>query len=347
MKRFFKGIAAILVLLTLFSTAYYFYDGIYNYKSSNIVEKTIIVGLGEGAADVATELQKNKIIEDPYPLLAYLLATGKYKEIKAGHYLLSSNMAGRDIAEALTEGVTTKINLTIIEGWDLKDIGQYFESQKIGTQKDFYSIAGKPAYDYRKAAASKNFSQEFAFLADKPANAGLEGYLFPDTYFLNSGAGTEEVVLKMLANFQTKLTPTMRQEIKKQNKTIYEIITMASIIEKEVKTLEDKKMVSDILWKRIKAGMPIQADATVLYALEIDSADKVYTESTKVDSPFNTYKYPGLPLGPICNPGLDSIIAAIHPTPNNYWYYLSDSNGKTIFSKNLTEHNIAKAKYLR
>jgi len=336
-----------LVLLTLFSTAYYFYDGIYNYKPSDIVEKKIVVGLGEGAADVAMELQKNKIIEDPYPLLAYLLATGKYKEIKAGQYLLSSNMAGRDIAEVLTEGTTTKIDLTIIEGWDLKDIGQYFESQKVGTQKDFYSIAGKPAYDYRKAASSKNFSQEFDFLADKPANAGLEGYLFPDTYFINSGTGTEEVVLKMLANFQTKLTPAMRQEIKRQKKTIYEIITMASIIEKEVKTLEDKKMVSDILWKRIKAGMPLQADATVLYALTIDSADKVYTESTKVDSPFNTYKYPGLPLGPICNPGIDSIIAAIYPTPNNYWYYLSDSNGKTIFSKNLTEHNIAKAKYLR
>jgi len=121
---------------------------------------------------------------------------------------------------------------------------------------------------------------------------------------------------------------------------------MASMIEKEVKTIEDKKIVSGILWKRLNSGMGLQVDATVLYALKKENS-KVYIKDTQFDSPYNTYKYQGLPLGPISNPGADSIIAAIYPTKTNYLYYLSAPDGKTIFSKTLEEHNYNKAKYLK
>jgi UPF0755 protein len=121
---------------------------------------------------------------------------------------------------------------------------------------------------------------------------------------------------------------------------------MASIIEKEVRTLEDKKNVSDVLWRRIESGMPLQSCATVLYALE-EKKSSVSTADTQVDSPYNTYKYKGLPIGPISNPGMDSIIAAIYPTKNNYWYYLSSPDGKTHFSVTLEEHNYKKNLYLR
>jgi UPF0755 protein len=121
---------------------------------------------------------------------------------------------------------------------------------------------------------------------------------------------------------------------------------MASLLEKEVKSLEDKKIVSGILWKRLENNMPLQVDATISFITGKKDAN-ISIEETKIDSPYNTYKYRGLPLGPICNPGLESIIAAIYPETSNYWFYLSTPEGKTIFSKTLDEHNIAKQKYLK
>jgi len=120
---------------------------------------------------------------------------------------------------------------------------------------------------------------------------------------------------------------------------------MASLIEKEVKTKEDKEVVSGILWKRLKNNIPLQVDATITY-LTGKKTTKIPLEDLQIDSLYNTYKYKGLPLGPICNPGLDSIKTAIYPKNSEYWYYLSTPEGATIFSKNLEEHNIAKAKYL-
>jgi len=152
----------------------------------------------------------------------------------------------------------------------------------------------------------------------------LEGFLFPDTYQFPLRISGEEVVKKMRDNFEKKLTPELREEIEKQGKTIFEIITMASLIEKEVKTKEEKELASGILWKRLEIGMPLQADAAP-----------------------ETYERQGLPEKPICNPGLESILAAVYPKSSGYWYYLSTPEGETIFSKTLEEHNYAKSKYLR
>jgi UPF0755 protein len=121
---------------------------------------------------------------------------------------------------------------------------------------------------------------------------------------------------------------------------------MASMIEKEVKTMEDKKIVSGILWKRMNSGMRLQVDATVLYAQNKEGL-KVYTKDTQIDSPYNTYRNDGLPLGPISNPGIDSIIAAVYPTKTAYYYYLSAPDGKTIWAKTLEEHNNNRIKYLK
>jgi UPF0755 protein len=150
----------------------------------------------------------------------------------------------------------------------------------------------------------------------------------------------------MLINFDDKITSDLKKEIKNQNKTLFEIITMASMIEKEVKTMEDKKIVSGILWKRMDSGMRLQVDATVLYAQNKEGL-KVYTKDTQIDSPYNTYKNDGLPLGPISNPGIDSIIAAVYPTKTAYYYYLSASDGKTIWARTLEDHNNNKIKYLK
>jgi UPF0755 protein len=145
----------------------------------------------------------------------------------------------------------------------------------------------------------------------------------------------------MLANFGKKLNPELREKIAVQKKTIFDIVTMASLLEKEVITLDDKKIVAGILWKRLEIGMPLQLDATVNYVTGKNDPS-VTIKDTTIDSPYNTYKYKGLPKGPISNPGIDSIIATIYPKKTNYWYYLTD--GKTIFSETLQQHNTAKAK---
>ena len=150
----------------------------------------------------------------------------------------------------------------------------------------------------------------------------------------------------MQDNFDKKITPELREEIQQQGKTIFEIVTMASLIEKEVREKEEKEIVSGILWKRLENKIPLQVDATITY-ITGKKTTKISKEETQIDSPYNTYKYLGLPPGPICNPGIDSIEAAIYPKSSEYWYYLSTAEGKVIFSKTLEEHNLAKAKYLK
>ena len=193
------------------------------------------------------------------------------------------------------------------------------------------------------AAAKKDYSKECEFLKEKPEDISLEGFLFPDTYEISEGTSCDDIVIAMLSNFEKKLTQELKDEIQKQKKSVFDIITMAAMLEKEVRTLSDKKIVSGILWKRLEAGMPLQIDATINY-ITGKSDPGATIKDTKIDSPYNTYKYKGLPKGPISNPGMSSITAAIEPTDSPYWFYLSD--GATYFSKTLEEHNVNKAKYL-
>jgi len=152
---------------------------------------------------------------------------------------------------------------------------------------------------------------------------------------------------KMLDNFNKKLTGDLKSEISKQGKGLYEIITMASIIEKEVKTFEDRQIVSGIFWKRIKNGIPLESCATIAYILN-DDKWRYTIADTRMPSDYNTYMNYGLPPGPICNPGIDSIKAAVFPKDSSYGFFLTDpETGNTIFSRNLQEHNINKAKYLK
>jgi UPF0755 protein len=291
-------------------------------------EKTIIIEKGTSVIETALQLKKENIVNNPCAFVSKIILSNNLKNIQAGEYLLNSNMTNNEIIDILTKGQTVKNTITIIEGWNNREIGEYLEQKQLFKKEDIINYN----------------TSNFDFLKDR-SNMSLEGYLFPDTYLLEKNESLENVMKIILENFDKKLTPELREEIKKQNKTIFEIITMASLIEKEVITYNDKQIVSGILWKRIEAGMPLQVDATVLYALEQNK--EVSINDTKIDSPYNTYKYRGLPLGPICNPGLESIKAAIYPIKTNYWYYLSKPNKETVFSKTLEEHNIAKAKYLK
>ncbi|MEK7061782.1 MAG: endolytic transglycosylase MltG [Patescibacteria group bacterium] len=301
-------------------------------NSDQIIE--FLAQKGEGDEEIAIRLEEQGIIKNNYFFNIYAIISGNDSKLQAGKYALSPKMTVPEIIKKFVSGDVIKQKITILEGWDIADIEKYFADEKISNEQDF------------KEALKKDYSGEFDFLKEKPQDIGIEGYIFPDTYNISLGEKAEDVIRLMLSNFNKKLNTGLREQIISQNKTVFQVITMASIIEKEVKSTDDKKIVAGILWKRLSAGMPLQVDATVNYITGKNHSG-VTIKDTKIDSPYNTYKYIGLPKGPISNPGMNSIIAAIYPTESKYWYYLSDLNGKTIFSKTFSEHSLAASKYLR
>ena len=336
MKRPFFIISTL--LLFLFFLAFFVWQGIYLPKEKASREEIFfLVKRGEGVKEIADNLEDQGVIKSSIFFRIYTALSGEGGNLKAGLYTFSKDMPIPEIMGKMVRGKIVKIKVTIPEGFTLKEIEERINSR-------FHFQKGEAQYKIEDLKVA-DFQNEFSFLKDAPKEATLEGFLFPDTYEFGYEMKVEKIVRKMLENFDKKLLEEIREEIGRQKKTIFEIIIMASLLEKEVRTFEDKKLVSGILWKRLKIGMPLQVDATITY-ITGKKTTKISLEETKIESPYNTYKYSGLPKGPICNPGLESILAAVYPESSDYLYYLSRPDGKTIFSKTLEEHNIAKAKYL-
>jgi len=308
-QKFLKTFLLVILFIFLFFLLLFFilWWGIFIPKEKISKAKIFSVEKGESLLEIGEKLEKESFIKNKIFFTLYVLSIGKHKNLQAGKYFLSSSMNIPEIAQKIISGEIANIKVTIPEGSTIKDI-----EEKLGI---------------------------------KLPKENLEGYLFPDTYYFPVGVTGEEVVRIMRENFEKKIAP-YREEIKKSGRTLHEIIVMASLLEKEVKTKEDKELVSGILWKRLEVGMPLQVDATITY-ITGKKTTKIPLEDLQIDSPYNTYKYKGLPPAPICNPGLESILAALYPKESDYWYYLSTPEGKTIFSKTLQEHNIAKEKYLK
>jgi len=332
----------------------YIGQGIYLCKNSLGTEQMFLIEKGDSIKEIAHNLENQEFIKDKNFFFLYIFLNNNLKNVKAGEYIISPFESISEIAEKFIKGDVVKENITIIEGWGIRDVAWYFENKGMFQAEEIFEIIGFPLADYSKTKdlpLPKDFSDEFSFFKDKPKNLGLEGYLFPDTYeigkqgLIDNHRFIEEIIKKILRNFDEKISFDLREEIQKQDKTIFEIITMASLLEREVKSITDKKIVSGILWKRFKNDVPLQVDATINYITGKKTIED-FKEDVKIDSPYNTYKYRGLPLGPISNPGLDSILASIYPEDSDFWYYLSTPEGETIFTRTLEEHNIARVKYL-
>lgn len=226
--------------------------------------------------------------------------------------------------------------ITIIEGWNLRDIAAYFEREGVMTRADLYAITGEPA---RRAPGRWD-----ELVSDKPAKISLEGYLFPDTYRIYTSTTPEAVVQKLLANFDAKARPELQKL--PAGRSLHEILTMASIIEAEVPKDPDRRRVSDILWRRLARGWALQVDASVGYVTG-HNRERSTAKDLKTDSLWNTYQYPGLPPGPIGNPGLFAIRAALNPDPNPYWYYLTGGDNQVHYARTFEEHIANKKIYLK
>ena len=285
------------------------------------------------------ELIDNVIIGNDFSHTAWKLYLKVFKydtRLKSGVYTIESDTISRgELIQKLLRGPEKKKTqtLTFIEGWRNEDYSTYLEKQGIRMQ------------DQVRGLTIKDVKARYSFFDDTDTSKGLQGYLFPDTYEVFTDVTEEEVVYRLLDNFNAKITQDMRDEIERTGRNLYEVLTMASIIEKEVRTLETKRTVSGIFYNRLDIGMALQSDATVNYITQ-SGRDRSTFEDLAIDSPYNTYKYKGLPPGPIANPGFDSIYAAVYPYDTDYFYFLTTPDGRIFYGKTFDQHVRNKNKYL-
>ena len=301
-------------------------------------DKIFKIQSGESVSEISNDLKKQKIICNSSVFEIYLWLFKNEGRIKAGNYNLKCPLNLKDLSKILIQGqkIGLEREIKIIEGWNISDIAKYLANENIITKNDFLNFVKNYKIDKNK----------FSFLAKAQGDYKLEGFLFPDTYKIYKTAQANDIVNKMLNNFDQKITEKMRKDIKQQKKTIFEIITMASIIEKEVRNENDMRIVSGIFWDRIKNKQPLESCATIGYILKENKRQYSY-EDTRIDSPYNSYLHQGLPPGPICNPGLKAIKASLYPKFTDYNYFLSKKNGETVFSKTFKEHSLNMQKYLK
>lgn len=325
-----------LIIVAIIISFFYWFWLISSPVSSQTAPVYFLVEAGETLADVSKNLDQIGLIKNRLAFEIYAQVRGWQGQLIAGNHLLNKNMSIRSVLRSLinSDNLKDERTITIIEGWRLEEIADYLEANKIVSKKDFLN-----------EVLTSNWQNEYEFLAGVEART-LEGFLFPDTYRLFLNATAKDIVKKMLDNFDSKLTAQMRSDIKTANKNIFEVVTLASIIEKEVPQDQDKKLIADIFLKRLQTGLALQSDATINFITGQGLAQPTLAD-LKIDSPYNTYKYRGLPPGPIANPGLGSLQAAIYPTANPYYYFLTTlDDGRVIYSRTYEEHLKNKAKYL-
>lgn len=277
------------------------------------------ISRGSTLKEASQELKAAGALRSPLFLELYIHLLGGAKNVIAGGYALDTPQSVFVIGRRIVAGdhQLETIKITIPEGTTIVEIAALL----------------------RNSLASFS-SKEFMDLAAKK-----EGFLFPDTYFFLPTATPEEILTIMEENFAQKLS-SVQKNIDTFHKPLNDVIIMASIIEKEAHAPEARKIISGILWKRLEIGMPLQVDATFLY-INGKKTFELSLDDLAIDSPYNTYKNAGLPAGPIGNPGLDSIVAAVTPTPSPYLYYLADKSGETHYAKTFDEHKRNKERYLQ
>jgi UPF0755 protein len=326
----FTGVLAFLLIAT-FLFGLWIKTTIENPNSKNNEKKSVTIANGQGLEEISNELKDAGLVRNTFVFGLYLKYKGMAGRVMAGEYQIPRNLTMIELASLITEGKIVTNKITIPEGWTIDQIGDYLEKNTNIKKVDF------------EAATQKKYN--YNFLTGRPDGADLEGYLYPDTYILTSKPTADEVVKKMLDNFDLKFTDTIRAKAINSNMTNFEIVTLASIVEREVAKTEDRKIVAGIFLNRLNNDMPLESCATIQYILKENKKQFSY-EETRTPSPYNTYINAGLPKGPIGNPSIDSIEAVISPEKTNYFYFLTGDDGQTYFSITLDEHNEKKARYL-
>lgn len=310
-----KAIIIVFLILFMAFTSYLIYkEGTLPVDKTDVSSKIFVIKKGEGLTDVANNLASEKLIRNKIVFYLVVKRLGYERKIQAGDFRLSPSMNGYEIARLLTHG-TLDIWVTLIEGLRREEIAQIVSQNLDIPESEFLKLAN-------------------------------EGYLFPDTYLFPKNATAGGVIEVLNNNFSKKYDDSLQTLARRKGLSEDEVIIFASLVEKEARLKEDMQDVASVLLKRLRSDWPLQVDATIQYALGYQAEEKRWWKThlaekdLKLDTPYNTYKYTGLPPTPISNPGLNAIKAVVNANPNTpYWFYVSDKSGKLHFSKTNEEHN--------
>lgn len=297
-----------------------------------------VVEPGESVADIASRLQEAGLVSDGELLRRYLQYHGLDAGIEAGEFTLRQSMTIPEIGQALQQAQRPEQVVTIREGLRLEEVAETVADQTTVLQEEFIALA---AAGWREVG----LAAEFSFLADLPEDATLEGFLFPDTYRLPEQATATDLLRRMLETFDARVTPEVRRAAADQGLTLYDLVNLASIVEREAVLENERPIIAGVFQNRLSDGWLLESCPTVQYGLGQagDWWPSLTLDHLELDVPSSTYRRPGLPPNPICSPGLASIQAAAYPADTEYYFFLADctqNDGSHRFSVTAEEHMI-------
>lgn len=279
---------------------------------------------GMSVSEIGRELHAQGIIDGETKFWWTAKLNGFENKVKSGTFALQTGMTSSDVLETLVYGNTATIRFVIPEGFSVRDIAARLEGEHLVDAEVFIERA--------KSYRPYPYIEEH-----EDVRYAAEGFLFPDTYEINGEFDAARIMEMMTQNFDRRLTKEMRARAEEMDLSIYELVTLASLVEKEAYHEEDRPIIAQIFLKRLRIGMPLQADPTVQYLLDVPKEDLLYRD-TEIASPYNTYQNVGLPPGPIASPGTASLMAVLHPADTDYLYFVADRNGNNYYATNYADH---------
>jgi UPF0755 protein len=328
-----RGLVAALILIFLAAAgAALFWNDLQRYArtpvSDEASERDVRIAPGTGFQAVCEILTEKGLVSRPWRFKLLARLRGLDKQLKAGNYRLSTDLSPEEVLAALVSGREHLLRLTIPEGYNIKQIAAAVEAAGFGKGDAFLKMVSDPAVVKRYGLTAET----------------LEGYLFPDTYLFPADVGPDVIVDSMVKRFQEQFSAKWRKRAEELDMSVHEVVTLASIIEKETGDPKERPLISSVFHNRLKKGMRLETDPTVIYGIK-DFDGNLKRKDLRTYTPYNTYKIKGLPPGPIASPGTEALEAALYPAESNYLYFVSRKDATHQFSINIKDHNAAVRKY--
>lgn len=325
MKRALLILLSLVVLFTGAFAVWLLVGAEKPYKGYSGVEQFVEIPPGAGPASIGRRLAQTGVIRDQLSFRIALARSGQARRLQAGEYRFDRPMTTREVIDKIARGDVFLRPVTFREGLTVRQMAEIYERDGGGSKAEFL-----------RAAENASLIHDI-----DPSAPDLEGYLFPDTYTLPRRTTADQLVQRMVTAFRDVMTPDLVQRAAARGMSVRELMTLASLVEKETAKPGERPIVAAVYTNRLKIGMGMQCDPTVIYALERAGKydGNLTRENLQFDSPYNTYRYSGLPPGPIANPGLASLEAAVRPAPVSHLYFVSRNDGSHVFADTLAEHN--------
>ena len=325
MKRILLVLVVLLLVVAAAGAAWTYVSMERPYKGYAEAEQFVEIPAGSGTVSMGRRLAEMGVIRSAPAFRLAVWMRGAGRRLQAGEYRFDRPMTTAEVVDKIARGDVYVRAITFREGLTVREMAALFESGGFGSAADFI-------------AASKNAQ----LVNDIDAGArDLEGYLFPDTYTLQRRTTAEQLVERMVNRFKKSLTPELQQQAAGRGLSVRQLVTLASLVEKETGKAEERPVIAGVYTNRLRIGMGLQCDPTVIYALLLAGRydGNIRKGDLQIDSPYNTYRYPGLPPGPIAAPGEASLAAAANPADVPYLYFVSRNDGSHVFATTLEEHN--------